>query len=326
MRRHRHFFAPLLAAAFVSADAGAATVAGVTFDPVNATTTAAVVSMGYHTDWGPALPSDTSADWSIGNSLGSQFLRPAFQSGYSPSTPVYGAPGTAVTLGQEPGFPLSNNTREIIRLTFGGGHGLADGVGDDLAIFEQATSELFALSVHVALGGPVGWSDWFYVPYESAYDSANDATPTLVDFDTDLGLVGVTINAIEIASLAPADTVDTQIAGAPAGLGRGRVTFGGASGGLTPARYSSSQGQWVPFELTKFDPDIQFVVGLHDLVPGDFSSVSTVPAAMNGSAPARAPATGTPADVPLVSPLALLLTGLPLLAWLRRRGGVGIRR
>ncbi|MCG6941984.1 MAG: hypothetical protein LJE69_12130 [Thiohalocapsa sp.] len=322
----RHGVCRLLAATALLAtpEARASVVAGVTFDPANAVTTAEVTSLGYWTPFGDAaLPSDTSADWSVGASLGNLFLRPPFQDGYSPTTPVYGAPGTAVTLGQEPSYPLSGNVRETIRLTWGGSLGLPDGdngsngSADDLVIFEQATSEAFAISVHVASGGSVGWSKWFYVPYENAYDSANDATPTLIDLDLDLGLPGVTINALEIASLAPADTVAEQIAGADVGLGRGQVTFGGASGGLTPARWSSSQGKWVPFESYKLDPDIQFVAGLQDLVAGDFGTISAVSTAADGSAPDRAPPTGTPAAAPVVAPLPLLLTGLSLLGVLR---------
>lgn len=316
----------LVAGAFTAtAEAGAAVVAGVTFDPANAVTTATVESLGYYTPFGPALPSDTSANWSVGTSLGNRFQRPPFQDDYSPTEAVTGAPGTGATLGQEPGFPLSGNVREIIRLSWGGTHGLPDGSSgsnasaDDLAIFEQATSEAFALSVHVASGGTVGWSHWFYVPYESAYDDANDATPTLVDLDADLGLAGVTINALEIASLAPADTVADQIAGAAPGLGRGQVTFGGTPGGLTPARFSSSRGEWVPFESHKFDPDLQFVVGLQDLVAGDFGTISAVNTATDGSVPARAEPTGTPA-VPVVGPLPLLLTGVVVLGLL---GGAG---
>jgi hypothetical protein len=310
-----------------AADAGAALVADVSFDPANATTTAEVKSMGYYTEWGRALPSDTSASWSVGTSLGTLFQRPTFQNGYSATGPVTGAAGTAVTIGQEPSFPDSRSAREIIRLTFGVGHGLADGSGDDLAIFEQATSEAFALSVHVALGGDlgfsVGWRDWFYIPYEDAYDSDNDATPTLVDLGADLGLPGVTINAIELTSLAPDDTVEMQIDGADPGLGWGRVTFGGASGGLTPARDSSSQRKWVPFESTKFDPDIQYVVGLHDLVACASCTISEPGEPTAGSAPTRVAATGTPAAVPVLGTLPLLLGGLSLLAVLRRTAARG---
>jgi hypothetical protein len=328
---HRRVIAPFaVLGLFAAADAGAAVVvAGVTVDPARATTTAEVMSMGYYTPHGlhRALPSNTSADWSVVTSLGSRFLRPPFQSGYSATTPVYGAAGTAVTIGQEPSFPDSRSAREIIRLTFGGDRGLNDGDGDDLAIFEQATSEAFALSVHVALGGDlgfsVGWRDWFYIPYEDAYDSDNDATPTLVDLGADLGLPGVTINAIELTSLAPDDTVEMQIDGADPGLGWGRVTFGGASGGLTPARDSSSQRKWVPFESTKFDPDIQYVVGLHDLVACASCTISEPGEPTAGSAPTRVAATGTPAAVPVLGTLPLLLGGLSLLAVLRRTAARG---
>jgi len=179
--------------------------------------------------------------------------------------------------------------------------------------------------VHVALGGvleiPVGWSVWFYIPYENVYDSANDATPTLVDLDADLGLAGVTINAIELTSLVSVDTVETQIS--DTGLGLGRVTFGGASGGFKPGRDSSSQRKWVPFESTKFDPDIQYVVGLHDLVACASCTISEPGEPTAGSAPTRVAATGTPAAVPVLGTLPLLLGGLSLLAVLRRTAARG---
>lgn len=310
-----------------AADAPAALVAGVSFDPANAVTTATVESLGYSTPFGAALPSDTSADWSIGTSLGSRFQRPSFQDGYSDAGPVSGAAGTAVTLGQEPAFPSSGNVREIIRLTWGGTHALADGSGADLAVFEQATSEAFAISVHVTGSGPMtGWSPFFYIPYENAYDPVYDATPTLVDLDTDLGRAGATINALEIASLAPEDTVAEAIAGADPGLGRGQVTFGGALGGLQPARYSSSRDAWVPFEAAKLDPDLQYVVGLHALVPGAFADVSMAASASDGSMPDRAPPTGAPTGVPSIGAAPLLLLGLAGLGALRLGGKVFTKR
>jgi hypothetical protein len=294
--------APLLGAG----SARSAMVATVIFDPANAASTAIIVNGGYTTPFGTALHSGTSPDWSVGTSLGTLFQVPTFQFGYDPGQPVVGEPGSAVTLGHDERFPKTwLNDRDAIRLGWGDGRGLGNGDGADLAIFEAATSEAFAVRLH---GVDTGWSYWRYTPYLSEYDEANDATPTLIDF-TDFGL-GTTeiVNALEIANLLDVDTVDTALAGT-LGLGYGTVYFGGSTSAgkdLTPARYSSSQLIWTPFESTKFDPDIQYAVGLRPIVQ------SGVPIALSAtSAPAslllpyRA-ATAMPEPGPLVLALALL--------------------
>lgn len=81
----------------------------------------------------------------------------------------------------------------------------------DLAVFEAATSEAFALRVHrVGTGGEAYWSAGYYTPYSSSRDpsaSANDTTPTLFD----LGLMGLAdgevVNARELTNLLPAPPV-----------------------------------------------------------------------------------------------------------------------
>jgi hypothetical protein len=277
-----------------------------------------VTGGGYHTAHdaaaGIALPSNTSADWGAGDSLGTFFQRPAFQSGYSAAAPVRGAPGTAATLGQDPGFPPAINGREIIQLTWGSGFGLADGAGDDLAIFEQATSEAFAVRAHVT-GSTPGWSAWFYTPYEQeTYDADYDATPTLIDLAVDLALgAGAVINALEITNLTAADTVADEIDNS--GFGRGQVTFDGGSG-FAPGRWSGSRQAWVGFEAGKYDPDIQYVVALHDIedaVSGEISPSDTGA----GSLPARLPPAGD-GVVALPGAPWLLALGFGLLIALRR--------
>lgn len=278
-------------------------VAGVTFDTANAVTSAIIVSGGYDTIHGPALHSGTSPSWTIPDSLGTRFLVPTFQSNYSADSANTGLPGSAVTLGHDANFPqTSSNPRDAIQLGWDAGKGVANLAGNDLAIFEAATSE--ALGARLYVDGS-GWKNWRYTPYQNLYDTANDATATLIDF-TDFGVgENAVVTAIEICNLLIDDRVDTLIEGA---LGQGTVHFDG-SALYQPGRFSTSQNTWVPFESTKFDPDIQYVVGLHDLAAG---SGGTIPA---GSftlplSPLFVPATQAAAPAP--SSLALLT---PFLVW-----------
>ena len=219
--------------------------------------------------------------------------------------------GTAVTLGQDPDFPqTSTNPRDIIQLGWGSGTGLANAAGHDLAIYEAATSEAFGVRLQVA---GTAWTGWRYTPYQRPYDTLNDATLTLIEFD-DFGVAGSAIvTALEITNLLVGDTVDTLIVAAdlnPDGLGSGNLTFDG-SGPYSPGRFSSSQGVWVPFEDTKFDPDIQYVVGLHSLSSGAFATSSPASYSLPLS-PRFAAAT----VVPVPPSLVLLVPGL---AWALRR-------
>jgi hypothetical protein len=296
------------------------TIAGVDFDSDNATTTAIITGGGYNTPHGTALPSGTSPQWSVPPSLGTYFQVPTFQANYDPSNPVMGVPGTAVTLGQEPRFPLRPppDERDIILLTWGG-QGLGNVSGDpDLAVFEAATSEAFAIRAHSLAGSGDAddyWTDWFYTPYESPYDVINDATATLVDL-SGFGLSdGEVINALEITNLLPADTLDLLIDDQD---DYGQVFFGGSpvpGQDFAPRRYSGSLGTWVEFEAGKYDPDIQYVAGLRALQGGS-GHISAVALGGEPLAPRRVP----PATVPALGVPALLVGGLVLMSAVRRRG------
>ncbi len=296
------------------------TVADVTFDSDWATTTAEVTGGGYSTSfdapYNRALPSSTSADWEVGNSLGTAFQRPSFQPGYSAGAVQTGDAGTAATLGQDPDFPDTSNEREIIQLGWGDGNGLTEGNGYDLAIFEQATSEAFALRVHLT-GTTPAWSAWYYIPDDNVYDADADATPTRIDLSADLGLgAGIVINALEITNLIVGDVVADQIDAT--GFGRGEVTFAedDPQGGFAPGRWSSSGGVWKGFEAGKYDPDIQYVVALRALTPNVSDSVTSTTTTTLFSQPARLAAAGGPLPLPGGGPL--LFIGLAAMAWSRR--------
>ena len=301
------------------AGAAPATVGGIAFDTDNATSTAVIVNGGYATPFGTALHSGTSASWTVGTSLGTLFQVPLFQQNYDPSQAVNGTPGTAVSLGQDPKYYTETvqNDADTIQLGWGGSFGVPNvtGVGSvpDLAIFEAATSEAFAVRVY---GASSGWRDWRYTPYEDVYDSANDATPTLIDF-SDFGLGDMEIVlALQITNLIAEDRVDTD---AGANQHFGTVSFGTAgnpASGLVPTRYSSSQAAWVPFESDKFDPDIQYVVGLHNLLDsGTTGPLTAGPMGQPDNPPARDP---TPAPLP---PTWLLLAPLAAGLMVQRRAG-----
>ncbi|GAB4266761.1 PEP-CTERM sorting domain-containing protein [Deferrisoma sp.] len=225
------------------------TVAGQTFDTANAVTNVTAPQGD------PAHDSGASLKFPVDNTVGKLF---------NDSNPAQ----SSLTLGGQ-------GTRDIIQLTWGGKL-LPNADGFDLAVYEQATSEAFAIRVrpYDVLGQTtLDWTDWFYTPY-GADDFGADATITLFEFD-ELGLGAMAwIDAVQIANLLPGDRILTPGLGAPEGfddfpadgsLGRGWVEFGGASGGPQPARWSTSSDQWKAFEDGKYDPDIVYVVGLHDV-------------------------------------------------------------
>ena len=287
--------AAVCAAGFAgSANAAVMTVGGITFNTDNSTQTlemisgtglldgATTVTTGYATPHGQALWSGTSPDFPT-TSLGSLVQRPDFQPGYSAGTPVLGQAGTAVTLGNDPDIAGTTNSRDIIRLTFGeqspgvlntltnhndigGAHGAYD-----FAVYEQHTTEAFAVRVRNATnetGGPNGdgWSSWIYNVAETVFDSGADGAATLFEL-SDFGIIAEleVIDMIEITNLTADDRIATATATVLApGLAEGIVEFN-AESGLDPARWSGSSAAYVPFTSSKYNPDIQYVVGLHNL-------------------------------------------------------------
>ena len=255
-------FGAALALALLGGGAARATpmtVAGIGFDTDDGTTTASLISGGYATPHGLGLWSGSTRDFPVASSVGTFFQRPTYQSGYDPSVPVLGGAGSSVTLGHDPKIAGITNPRDTIELTWGGRE-VRNGLGNDLVVFEQATSEAFAIRVRDV--GTGDWTGWYYQVFEPVFDAPADATPTLFDL-SDLGLgIDAAIDAIQITNLTEADRVDTEIAGT-GGLGYGFVTFGGGAGGYVPARWSLSSGGYKPFEAGKYDPDIQYVAALY---------------------------------------------------------------
>jgi hypothetical protein len=87
--------------------------------------------------------------------------------------------------------------------------------------------------------------------------------------------------------------------------------------------YSSSQGTYVTFEERKYDPDIQYVVGLYPIITGGIpSTLSALDTGGGVSAPPRLAATRVPPALPEPGVLILLFRGLALLAAVRVGGRV----
>ncbi len=288
----------------------------VPMDTDNATTTAKVSSGGYLTPHAPpydlALPSMTSDKWTIGTSLGAQIQVPPFQDGYNTLTPTLGSAATGATLGQDPHFPPAGNPRDILRLTWGDGNGLTNETGNDLAVFEQATSEAFAVRVHQESGT---WSNWIYNLHTGVYDSGLDSTATLFDLAS-FGAGFTLINALEVTNLIDGDTVGTPLSG---NLGFGQVVFKneGTPAPYVPGRWSSSENKYVAFTAGKYDPDIQYLVGLHNIQGG----VSNVISAFTAGSPLSSPAWAAPTETPEPPALVMLAVGLALIGAARRRTG-----
>ena len=268
------------------------TIAGVSFDTNNRTTTLGIVTGGYSTTFGTALWSDYRSgthQFGLANSLGTYVQAPTFQSNgvapqepdeYSSSVAVMGAFGSFVTLGPDPdtvtlsGFEITHS-RDAIRLSWGTGNVLdntSSGTGDDLVIFEGATSEAYMVRVHDASAADdsTGWTGWRYTVFDpgSIASNSDDGTATLIDLsDFSISASGA-IDLLEIENMLPADAVDNQL-GTFGGVkvGDGWVTLNSTdSDPIRPARLSSlapyKAYEHVPGN-NKFDPDIQYVAALH---------------------------------------------------------------
>ena len=224
-----------ISAWIVSAQVLGATVmvSGVTFDPSNGTTQASIVSGGYATPFGLALSSGGSDDWDDGQSHGTYFQVPTFQSEYDLGAARPGNVGSSVTLGSDPNSSGAiSSVRDIISTKWATGLGVTNGVGNDLAIFEKAISEAYAIRAHNVTTGM--WMPCYYGIFNQS-----DSDPTPREYDlTDLGVAaGQVIDVLETTNLDPDDTVASSIynyamdefdgLSGLEDLGFGVVTFGG---------------------------------------------------------------------------------------------------
>jgi hypothetical protein len=220
---------------------------------------------------------------------------------------VFGEAGTAVTLGAgDPGVPGLTQTRNIIQLTFGEqspgvANTLTNHSGFDLAIFEQHTTEAFAIRMHNAdgTGGALndGWSNWIYQVAETTFDAAADGAATLFELG-DFGILEEqdVIDMLEITNLTANDRIALTGTVLAPGFAEGEVVFN-AEAGLAPGRWSESAAAYKGFGADKFNPDIQYVVGLHNL---------------------NNPPSGNPPDNPVPAPGGALFVAAAALALLRR--------
>jgi MYXO-CTERM domain-containing protein len=179
-----------------------------------------------------------------------------------------GQPRTSITLGYDPtldgdpDYPFEKgHWRDTIELTWSGML-LPNVSGADLAVFEQGSPEAFALKAHI-FGN--GWTDWYFkTPGPSLNNDGDTDDPhgqvTLFDLTDLLVAPGGRIDAVQIRNMRPADTVAVN----------GLVTFGENDNDTA----------------TAFDPDIEYVVGLHPLVPepGTLTILATNLAALGGAA------------------------------------------
>jgi len=266
---YRHFgWCAILALLCARSPAATVDVFGVVFDPANGTTQVSIESGGYTTPYGLALYSGGSDDWvpesTMGQSLGTYVQVPDFQAEYDPNNPRLGNTGSSITLGADPGIAGLSNPRDVIFTRWADGYGLVNEADKDLAIFEKGTSEAYAIRVHNA--STETWSPWYFEIFEQT-TATQFTTATLYDL-SDLGVgLGEVINGIQITNLTAADTVATSTLEFDAGveLGYGEVIFGGGSGFAPARRRSIPDNELKQYEAGKFDPDIQFVVGLHDI-------------------------------------------------------------
>jgi hypothetical protein len=241
------------------------TVRGVTFDSGSAVTTGAIVEGSYPdlVNGNPALYSSSSAfdffeapNTTVANHTASLFR--SWRSG------LYAPARSNVTLGYDPALVDPNHPfnathlRDTLQLTWGGSL-LGNTAGNDLAVFEQASQEAFAVRARVSGGSFTGW--YFNIPGPrqdndgTLSSSSGHGSATLFDL-ADLGVGdGAFIDMVELRNMRPEDNVSN------AG-GYGFVTFDAQLAGNKPHRTDGSL-----FPAGDFDPDIEYVVGLHHVLP-----------------------------------------------------------
>ncbi|HEY9708106.1 MAG TPA: VCBS repeat-containing protein [Oculatellaceae cyanobacterium] len=211
---------------------GTYTVAGWTWNPLNAVTNGSIISgqsaistfaSGFLESEGQPLANQT-----VGSLLSNQ-------SNFS------------VTLG-------NSSTRSQIELTWGR-QGLLNSVGNDFVVYENGDiNEPEGYAVAVRIAGSDTFTPFryeFYDTFESQLTTNPQAGVLATAFDlSDFGLAnGQLIDAIRIINLQPDDLVNGQ--------GQG---FLGTSG-VSPLDPTTGQ----PFAVGRLDPDITFVAGLLDL-------------------------------------------------------------
>lgn len=225
------------------------TVAGFTFDdtlgpinvvPVAPNTLGDFEGFAFSAQFIPL--SNQGNDFDVNNSAGIQLLG---------SIPGQNNGGTSISLGD-------NFFRGTVELNWGGAVGVTNGAGDDFVAYENGAPggpEAYMVAVR-----ETGETDFSVFRYEFADDvvrvlpsAGTDIAQVLsTGFDlSDFGLAdGATIDAIRVANLLPADTVDDAI-------GQGSVTLGGDVGGFAPL--TGPQGAGGQYNSNGFDADLTYI-------------------------------------------------------------------
>jgi hypothetical protein len=172
-----------------------------------------------------------------------------------------------------PNGDFGATTRHGIETWWSGHYGLPNLSGDDIVIYEAASSVGGVEGVIVrvrtspqSFDQSAQWTDWYYFPPDSFQStvSAEGVFSYGLDF-TDFGVAnGVVIDRIQMANLKQADRMVGP--GTPAGgtnVGVGKVVFDGTTTVLPDAGgYDANR----VFDTTQLDPDPLYVGALHDVV------------------------------------------------------------
>lgn len=164
---------------------------------------------------------------------------------------------TAMGLSGNSFVELGNATgRSIIQLDWGGAL-LSNRSGNDLVVYESGNADApEAFAVAVRRQGQTDFTNFLY-RFSTSYTPESELFATGFDL-SDFGLgEGDAIDAIRIANLIGTDLVSGDGQGFLGG--QSTPTTGPQGGGLYPSG--------------RFDPDLAYVVGLHDVVLGDRTTV-----------------------------------------------------